>query len=216
VIAFLTRLLAAAPDAISAAIFLVAWVAPQTLGAAWVKNLMLTMLIEFIVIHSSGFYAGLLATDDLKRRTRLAMLCGLSAFYLIFIVAFCLAFDSTWPLAAFAWLFLGRFAHILTHPVADADAVSRLLALWAASVVSYIAGALFTVMVPLPALGITPEFVAAMSLSGSGEWIERPYTVLAFGAFYFAVQAWVKYAATDSATTQRAALVAAAPRKPPA
>ena len=41
-----------------------------------------------------------------------------------------------------------------------------------------------------------------MHLPGSGEWIERPYTVLAFGTLYFAVQAWVKYALSGSDASQ--------------
>ena len=66
--------------------------------------------------------------------------------------------------------------------------------LWAASGFTYIIGAVLTALLPLPRLGISPEFVASMHLSGSGVWVEQPYTVLAFGAIYFAVQARVKYA----------------------
>jgi hypothetical protein len=76
-----------------------------------------------------------------------------------------------------------------------------MMLLWGASAAAYVIGAIATVLLPLPALGITPDFVSSMHLSGSGEWIERPYTVLAFGTLYFGVLAWTKYAlaAADAA-----------------
>jgi hypothetical protein len=194
------QLFAALPDAITAALFLTGWIAPSTLGPEYVTNLTLVMLIEFIVMHSSAFYSVLAANSSVSRGRRVAMLSGLTAFYLLFIAAFALIFHSSWPIFAFAWLFASRFIHIWTHPVQDAAETKRMMALWAASGITYIFGAILTVLLPLPRLGITPEFVASMHLSGSGEWVERPYTVLAFGAVYFAVQAWVKYAIAGPGT----------------
>jgi len=188
------RLFAATPDAITAAIFLTAWIAPMLPGPEAVKNLMLTMLIEFIVVHSSAFYAGISAMEDIGRVKRMLMLLGLAMFYMMFVVAFAFAFDSTWPIFAFGWLLLSRFAHLWTHPAPGSRETERMMITWSASCATYVLGALATVMLPLPALGITPAFVASMHLSGSGEWIERPQTVLAFGFLYCAVQAWVKYA----------------------
>jgi hypothetical protein len=196
----LSRLFVATPDAITAAVFLIAWIAPSIPGPQYVKNLMLTMLIEFIVMHSSAFYSGLSASSDLSRGKRALLLTGLSAFYLAFIVGFAFAFDSTWPVFAFAWLFASRFTHLWTHPVQSEAETGRMMMLWGASGVTYVLGAITTVLLPLPALGITPDFISAMHLSGSGEWIERPYTVLAFGALYFSIQAWVKFALSGIAT----------------
>ena len=190
----LPRLLAGLPDAVTAALFLIAWIEPSIPGPEYVKNLMLVMLIEFIVMHSSAFYS-VIATDDSDSPIkRSLMLIGLSAFYLAFVAGFAWAFDSTWPLFAFAWLFVSRFIHLWIHPAQSGAEGGRMMALWGASAVAYLVGAFATVMLPLPALGITPEVISSMHLPGSGEWIERPYTVLAFGALYFSVQAWVKYA----------------------
>jgi hypothetical protein len=193
----LPRLFAAAPDTITAGIFLTAWIAPTLPGPEAVKNLMLTMLIEFIVVHSSAFYAGISATDSIGRVKRMLMLLGFAAFYMTFVVAFALAFDSTWPIFAFGWLLLSRFAHLWMHPAQGSRETERMMIMWAASCAAYVIGALVTVALPLPALGVTPDFIASMHLSGSGEWIERPQTVLAFGFLYFAVQAWVKYALSN-------------------
>lgn len=188
------RLFAVLPDAITAGVFLFAWIAPSIPGPRYVDNLTLTTLIELIVMHSSGFYGLICASSEVTRRRRLAMLGGLTAIYLTFIVGFALVYQSPWPVFAFAWLFASRFVHIWTHPVEDTTETRRMLLLWAGSGLAYVFGAALTVLLPLPHLGITPAFVASMHLSGSGEWIERPYTVLAFGALYFSLQAWLKYA----------------------
>ena len=195
--ASLPRLFAALPDAITAGIFLAAWIAPTLPGPEAVKNLMLTMLIEFIVVHSSAFYAGISVMDDVSRSKRMLMLLGFAAFYMMFIVAFAFAFGSVWPIFAFAWLLLSRFAHLWMHPTQGSRETGRMMMIWAASCATYVLGAIATVVLPLPALGLTPDFIASMHLPGSGEWIERPQTVLAFGFLYFAVQAWVKYSLSD-------------------
>lgn len=192
------RAFAALPDALTASVFLAAWIAPSWLGPEVVKNLMLTMLIEFIVMHSSGFYAVICGMGTRRRGKRLAMLAVLSSFYLLFVLAFAYGFGSTWPIFVFGWLFVSRFAHIWVHPLQSAAETGRMLLMWAASGATYVIGAVATVMLPLPRLGVSPEFVATMHLTGKGEWIARPFTVLAFGAIYFAIQAWVKYALTGS------------------
>lgn len=46
--------------------------------------------------------------------------------------------------------------------------------------------AFFTTLVPMPALGITPEVVAGQHLPGSGLWVDQPQRVIAFGFLYFA------------------------------
>ena len=194
----LPRLFAALPDTITAAIFLTAWVAPQIPGPASVKNLMLVMLIEFIVVHSSGFYGGIIAMTDISRLKRTLLMLGLATFYMTFILAFAYAFDSAWPIYAFGWLLLSRFVHLWTAPANAERESDRMMALWAGSGAAYVIGGIATVALPLPALGMTPDFIASMHLPGSGEWVERPQTVLAFGTFYFAVQAWMKYAMAEA------------------
>ena len=194
------RLLGALPDAVTCATFVTAWVAPAWLGPEYVANLMLVMLIEFLVMHSGGFYAGLVASD-LPRARRLGAFCGLTAFYALFIAGFALVFDSAWPLFAFGWLFVSRFTQ-LWRPLGGV-AAQQLTMQWVASGMTYLVGAIATVSLPLPRLGMTPEFVASMHLSGGGAWVERPYTVLAFGALYFAVQGWIKYAALPAQAAGR-------------
>ena len=35
--------------------------------------------------------------------------------------------------------------------------------------------------------------VSQLGLTGSGEWVDKPHTVVAFGALYFGVLAWSKW-----------------------
>lgn len=194
---------AALPDAITTAIFVTAWVAPSRLGPEWVRNLMLTMIIEFFVVHASGLSGGI-ASTDLSRLKRTALWALLGAAYMIFIVLFAYAFDSTWPIFAFGWLLLGRFAHLWSHPVENSADSQRMVMLWVESGITYIFGAILTSQIPLPALGLSPDFVASMHLTGGGARVERPQSVLAFGAIYFAVQAWLKYGMAKPAGTPAA------------
>jgi len=195
------RVFAALPDAITSAIFLIAWIAPDVLGPVWVKNLMLTMLIEFVVMHSGAFYAAV-AASSATRVQRSLMLTGLTAFYGIFIAAFSFAFKSTWPFFAFGWLFLSRFAGLWMHE--DASKRELMSRAWAMSVVLYLLGVFATIFIPLPPFGLTPDFVASMHLSGSGLWIDKPQTVIVFGAFYFGALARFKYYLTAKAASASA------------
>ena len=189
----LPRLFAALPDAITAGVFATTWAAPAVTGIESVARLTQVMLMEFIVIHSSVFYALIAAAGDVARRKRLTWLAGLSSVYLLFALGFALGERSTWPLFAFAWLFVSRFAHIWTRPVQSDTETGRMVKLWAVSVAAYLIGAFLTVTLPLPRLGMTDAVLHSLRLSGSGEWETRPHTVLAFGALYFAIQSWAKY-----------------------
>lgn len=202
----LSRLIAAAPSAVMVGVFLIAWIDPAYFGPRYVKNLMLVMLFEFIVMHSSVMCSAIIGQTGASRWLRLLMLLGLTAFYAAFVLAFAHAFQSWWPLWVFAYLFVCRFMYL----VAPGD-IGRKLAgaakVWLASALAYLGGAFFTAFVPLPRLGITPDVVAAMELSRnmSGEWIDKPWIVLAFGAIYFAVQATAQYrCAVDPRATRNA------------
>lgn len=195
------RLLAAGPDTLTSAIFLLAWIAPGFLGATRVKDLMLTMLIEFIVMHSSAFYAGIAGMTDVSRLKRLGLITALSAFYLIFVLGFSFGFHSTWPIWAFAWLFVSRFMHLWTSTATSAENTQRMMSSWVISALAYLGGVFATIILPLPALGLTPAAIAALQIpkNMSGLWIDKPWTVMAFGVLYFGVLAWSKFKGVPAA-----------------
>jgi hypothetical protein len=191
---FLQRLLAALPDAITAAVFLTAWVAPTRFGPDYVRNLTLVMAMEFIVIHSSVFYA-VIAGVDVARAKRIAWLAGLSSIYLVFVFGFAIEYKSSWPVLAFAWLFVSRFLHVLLNPVSREVEAKRMVNMWAVSVVAYLFGAFTVNLVTVPELGMTSAFVSSMMQSGSTGWSSGgPHTTLAFGSIYFSILALAKFA----------------------
>ncbi len=189
------RLLAATPDALTSVLFVLAWIAPGFVGAARVKDLMLTMLIEFIVMHSSAFYAGVAGMTNVSRAKRLGIISALSAFYLIFVLGFSFGFHSTWPVWAFGWLFVSRFMHLWTSSATSTENIQRMMSTWVISALAYLGGVFATIILPLPALGLTPDAIRALQIpkNMSGLWIDKPWTVMAFGALYFGVLAWTKY-----------------------
>ena len=191
---FLQRVLAALPDAISAAVFLIAWVAPARLGPEYVRNLTLVMAMEFIVIHSSVFYA-VIAGAAAGRGKRIAWLAGLSCLYLVFVFGFSIQYASTWPIFAFGWLLASRFVHLWTSPASSEVEGVRMVRLWAVSVVAYLFGAFTAILVPLPPLGMTSAFVSSMLESTGAGWSSgETYTTLAFGVLYFSILSVAKFA----------------------
>lgn len=194
------RLLAALPDTLTAALFLSTWIAPQWLGIEHIGNLMMVMVIEFFVVHSSGFYAGIAASEAARPKRVLAML-ALMAVYGLFMLLFYAVSKNVWPIYAFLWLLASRFVHVLVAPADSEQAILRAVRLWAVSVAAYVLGAFATILLPLPPLGITPAVMAALPFDSFGEWSVHPHTVLAFGTLYFAVQAWAKFALSGPSRT---------------
>lgn len=208
---FFPRLLAALPDTITASIFLTAWIAPALVGAQQIIALMLTMVIEFLVMHSGAFYAMVVGDKEPRMFMRVAMLAVISLFYLLFVLFIASIMDSMWALGAFAWLVLGRFLHLLAVPTQNREAdAARLNSLWLVSLLTYFGGMLVIAIVQPPALGITPDVIASLHLSGNAGIVYRPYLVLAFGVLYFSVQALAKYAFSETDAAPRVVLVNAA------
>ena len=186
----LPRVLAPVPDALTALLYLAAWIAPGELGPEHVKQLMFAMLIEFLVLHSSAAFLDD-GSADKNRARRMLLLCALSALYIAFTALFAWAWDSAWPLFAFVWLIVCRFFHLLTHaPGADERAQTNF---YGANLATFF-GAMLVLALPLPRLGLTPEFAASMHIAGSGALAREPRLLITFGATYFLLQAWLKYA----------------------
>lgn len=181
----------ALPDALSALTFLVCWLVPSWLGYDWIKTLMLVMLIEFIVIHSSGFLLTMVY-GDASRAAKTKALVAIGAFYLIFVGAFCLAFSALWPLIAFGWLLMSKFVVVWFDRKPDLAERHRQIDLWALSVAAYLGFVFATTLLPIPALGIDATARAAAAIPGTGAWVDEPQRVIVFGFLYFGTLALVK------------------------
>ena len=187
----------ALPDIALAATCLAVWIAPSRFSPELPRWIMLTMLLEFVVVHSSAFMGQVLFTAGGPAKRAFRVL-GLGLFYSLFVGGFALAFRTAWPLVSFWLLTLNRMSAVLLRPAPAGDQREFLNATWAAHVVCYLAGVFVTLLPPLPRLGFTPDLVASLRLPGSGLWISQPWRVVAFGAIYFAAVAaceWTDYRA---------------------
>lgn len=176
-------LLSAGSDFVFAGMFLLTWYAPNALGEGTLSGLMFVMILEFLAVLATGFMAGIGSRDDTPRNrlflyTIIGLLCILMA------AGFAAAFGTVWAFVAFIWLIGSKFPNVVLRPP-DFDAQFILMANWAAMVVLYLSGTFLSVGVEWPALGITPEVIAAQGFDTGGEWLEEPYRVMVFGAYYY-------------------------------
>ncbi len=187
------RALMALPDAISCTLFMLAWIAPGVLGAVWVKNLMITMLLEFLTVHSGGFIGTTVANPEASRSTKTKVVLGFGSFYLLFAGGFSLAFDAWWPILVFAWLLLAKLGMVWLSPVPTAQEQARQATFTGLAIAAYVIGVFLTSLLPVPRFGIDAAVVQAAAIPGSGLWVEEPHRVIAFGALYFGLMAWAKW-----------------------
>lgn len=180
-----TRIVTALPDLAIAVVFLITWIAPRTFGDRMVGFLMLVMLLEFIIVHASGFMGSVMFHDPLSARMKVKALLGFGAFYGIFALGFSLGFQAWWPLWTILLMTLNRMMIVLLGTIPDEQERAYILGGWAVSALCYIVFAMLTVFLPLPRFGITPAEVVAQDLPGSGLWVEQPHRVIAFGFLYF-------------------------------
>ncbi|MEO8682372.1 MAG: hypothetical protein ABI665_25210, partial [Vicinamibacterales bacterium] len=94
------RLFAAVPDAALGVMFLVTWFAPTAFGDHVLRYAVLTMVLEFIVIHSSAFLAGVAAAAASRRGKALSII-GMGAFYSLMLAGFAISQGEWWPIWAF-------------------------------------------------------------------------------------------------------------------
>lgn len=171
------------PDLVLAGGFLITWYLPYTFGEMAVKHFTLLMLMEFLVVHATGFM-GALTSRDTPFGMRLLMYSVLVTLYALMAFGLSVGLGNFWPALAFTLMLVGKLPNIF-RPQHDDDAMMGLMANWAGMVCLYLFGAFFTLTYEIPMHGITPEVIASQHFDVGGEWPERPYTVMAFGAIYF-------------------------------
>jgi hypothetical protein len=88
------------PDAMTCGFFLIVWWNPLVFGPLSVRTAMLTMLLEFYLVHATGMFTGFASGTDLPKWKKIGALLGLSLFYLLMIGAFARSFGQWWPLVA--------------------------------------------------------------------------------------------------------------------
>ena len=193
--AALPAIAALAPRFATAATYLAAWIVPLQLSPGLLRGLFVGMILEFLLIHSYVFLnlaAG--AAPGAKRGERLRgalTVVGFGAFYLLMAAAIGWATRSATPVWVIAWLLGARIFEIAVGGDAPAAVADSRFASWLRHVLLYLVLAILTAVVPLPAFGLSAEVVAGLGLSGSGTWVEKPQSVLAFGFLYFGLGAYL-------------------------
>ncbi|MBL6750704.1 MAG: hypothetical protein ISP90_09280 [Nevskia sp.] len=185
--------LAALPDLLTAAGMLLVWLRPDLVGADWVARGVTTMLLEFFVVHASGFFA-VVMYSDVSRLKRSLALGGLAAIYLAMLAAFAWGLHAWWMVSAFFWLTFGKIQAVWTGPRRREGSREQNAAIvaWAAGTACYLAAVSATALLQWPVLGVTPQVAAAAGFQGTGLWEQQPHTALAAGVLYFGAMALVR------------------------
>jgi hypothetical protein len=172
---FAAKLASAIPDIGTASLFAWCWTNPVAWRPELASVLGQLMLMEFLVVHSSPFVGGLMASDARPAR-KLAGGLFLTAVYMFFAAGFTLSQGSWWPFAGFFWLLLSRGATALASRHAGLAAGRRMLFYWFGGFALYLLSGLAVRELPLPAMAwglIYFGVHALVKLLERPEWFTR-------------------------------------------
>jgi hypothetical protein len=181
------HVLKALPELISAGLLFALWAEPARFGADWFKSGVLTMLLEFFVVHATGFMSVLMYDPETSKSKRSLQIGGLSVFYFLMVSAFAWGFNAWWMVGAFAWLCFSKLQAIWGGGTPTEHDRFVAMASWALSVAVYLGAVGLSVAYDIPRLGATDAIRDAAGFTGGGEWEREPWRALAGGVAYFAV-----------------------------
>lgn len=180
---------AALCDAISGGFFLVLWLSPMAFGPEGVRVAFMLFLVEFLLMHA----AGVLGAQQARGTGGCLALIGFSGGYLLFFVVAAASYESSWPLVAFAWLVLGKLFGGGKSSHEEIWNQHRRNGIWMLSFLAWLGLALLVMIMPVPQLGMQPEIMAQVDAFGvSGDWVDHPQKLMAFGTAYFMLLATAK------------------------
>jgi len=181
-----SRLGSALPDIGTAWLFAWCWKNPLGWHAGLAAALGQIVLMEFLVVHSSIFFAGLVSKEPGGGSGKLGAALLLCLIYLPFAAGFAAANGSWWPLGAFAWLLLGRVALVANSRGWSDFEGKRLRFYWANGAAFYILFCFAAVLLPVPAFGFAHTRVPFKG------WAISPQEVMCWGFLYFSALAAMK------------------------
>ena len=191
----IARLLGTLPDLLTAAACIVVWISPFAFGTDGVRTVVLMLLMEFLLVHGTGFFTAIAFADTVAKYKRLLLMAGLLCCYALFLMAICALFDATWPVWIFLWLVLSKVAWIFLSSRDRVQEARQQLQAWAFSTVAYLGSVFAGLLLPLPQLGLTDAVIPQLGMSGSGLWVDHPHTAVASLAMYYLASAWFKWLA---------------------
>ena len=183
-----SRIGAALPDVATAWLFAWCWKNPLGWHPGLTAALGQIVLMEFLVVHSGAFFAGIVSAEpgSGSSRGKLGAALLLCLIYLPFAAAFAAGNGSWWPLGAFAWLLLGRVAMVANSRGWSAFERKRLRFHWANGAALYIVFCFAANLLPVPAFGFAHARVPWRG------WAISPQEVMCWGFLYFSAIATMK------------------------
>lgn len=185
VISFLSSLYSCLSFWALSALFVVAWWKPYWLeNGQWVKYGVGVMVLEFIVIHSSGFSQQLAFSNGKNDKERKKLILGLSLIYLIFGAGIAAGFKSWSLLIAFFMMVGPRYLFLwMGKEIKNKKKVQLEVAV---STLSYLILVAASVFIKLPRGGITYRLLEEVYPDrGNGSWERHPQQALGVGVVYF-------------------------------
>ena len=148
----------------------------------WVRLGVGLLLLEFILLHSGAFMAGMLGQQqDIRKQLKGAI--ALLAFYSLMVWAFAKSLDTPVLLWIFAGIIFGRSLNLLLNPK---DSKQASMARSGIGVILYLLVVFGTVFLPIPELGITGSVLSEVYPDrGGGLWEREPERAIAGAALYF-------------------------------
>lgn len=200
---WLNRTVSALPDLATSGIALWVWFDPGQWRAALVGYAVLIMLVEFVLIHASGFFG--VARDSpgavpLGRRAAI----GLLSMYLVFVASFAWSFAEPLVFLGAAWLLLAKAWPLLVESVGRPVASQAQRGMWAASTMYYLVAVGLTTVLPVPRLGITGGGAQYGMEGQSGLWVSQPQTAVVALAIYFGLVGLTRLMGWDRAWGRQA------------
>lgn len=177
-------MMAAAPDVVLAAIFLITWIAPDTFGRDAAMGLIYVLIFEFIILHSAAVLVAILL-GNFSRTTGLVLLLGLSLFYGVFGVAFAHITGALWPVLTMVLLTINRMMTLRRQDGATGAARITIIATWVMTCGFYFLAMILGGLLPWPSLGLDDAVIARLTTEASGSLVEEPQTSMAAGVLYF-------------------------------
>ncbi len=170
------------PDLVLGLAFLATWIDPASLGDDMVSSLSQVMLLEFIIIHSSGFMGAVIYGNE-PRGKKILYLAGLGFLYMLFVFGFAFGFRSWWPVIAFSGLMFNRMLGVLTGQAVQGTESEYVKQMWGVNVAFYLVSVFIAILVPFPELGVSAADLAHLNMSG--DFIDHPEKMMVWGFLYF-------------------------------
>lgn len=188
-------------------IFFVTWRSPRLLGETAALECMATVVLEFLIIHSTGFF-GAAAQKSPDGKPPWKHIAGLGLFYSIFALPTCILVGATWPMVTFWARAAGTLWTVFGGTGAERELQSRRLGV---SALAYLGTAPLMIFLPLPAWGFDSDTVSWIKETMDERGFEtggdiastEPHRIVAWGFMYYTIVAlWEGYARVKSGRTR--------------